>query len=79
MLQDLTEFKFVSVAKLLYYIPKSKCYPTRKMNRVFPDLLVFAQVLKKEIIEPVFDDVFYHIMPTVIGKKTSVAGQITVG
>jgi hypothetical protein len=50
MLQDLTKLKFVSMAKLLDYIPKSKCDPSRKMNGVLPDLFVFTQVLKKEII-----------------------------
>lgn len=76
MLQDLSEFKFIGLTKLLYNISKSKCHAPGKMYREFPDLFVFTQVLKEKIIEAVLDYILDHVVPSILCKKTGVACQV---
>lgn len=78
MLQDLTRFKFVRMAKLLQYVPKTKCYATGKVYGILPYFAVLAQVLKKEIVETVLNDILDHVVSAVIGQKTGKAGQVPV-
>src|SRR5688500_14453467 len=61
--QDFPQVKFIGGTKGLNYIFKSIGHAANKIYRVLPNLIVFVQVLKEKIIQPVFDNVLNHIVP----------------
>ena len=79
LLQYRPQLEFVRSTEVLDHISESISYPPYKMDRQFPAFPVLTQMLEEKIIQPILDNVLYHIMPPVLHQEQCKRGQIPVG
>lgn|SRR5690242_16548157 len=78
VLQYIAQFKLVAVAHFGEYIPKAIRNASRKVYRHLPAFGELADMMIEKIVQPVFNNVFYHVMPAVFCKKDSKRSEVTV-
>src|SRR5687768_15168075 len=78
VLKDFSQFKFVGIAKAADNIPETVGYAANEIHRILPHLGIFAKMVVKEIIQPVLNNVFDHIMTPVLCQEHGESRQVSV-
>ena len=73
------EFQFVLTTQVLYHIAEKKADRTGEIKRILPALPILKQIIAEEIVEAIFNDIFYHVMAPVIYQQCREGSQVSVG